>query len=238
MLADTVLAPDHCGVPCRGNRNEFRMRYLELAIARQHQRERFERPRLRELFEPVGIHGVDFADMSTAVNSQTLITHKLGVLEGIPALSVGVPLVRSRNLQANIETVSMNKFSLLTLVVAQLLAPLATAAADTKSAPAPAKQHFLYVLRLVPRLHDDKAWSPADEAVIGRHFNHLKAATDRGQVVIAGRTQESGDKTMGLVIFEAADESAARAFMDSDPAVAEKIMTAELHPYAIALRGK
>jgi uncharacterized protein YciI len=123
------------------------------------------------------------------------------------------------------------------LLLALCLAPGLAFAAEAK-ASAPAKPQFLYVLRLVPRLHDDKAWTPADEAVIGRHFNHLKAAAERGQVILAGRTQEAGDKTMGLVIFEAADEAAARAFMNSDPAVAEKIMTASLHPYAIAMRGK
>jgi uncharacterized protein len=133
--------------------------------------------------------------------------------------------------------VLMNKFLsalLLTLVVAQL----AVVAADTKSDTPPAKQQFLYVLRLVPRLHDDKAWTAADNAVVGRHFNRLKAASDRGQVILAGRTKEAGDKTMGLVIFESADESAARDFMNSDPAVVEKIMTATLHPYAIAVRAK
>lgn len=110
-------------------------------------------------------------------------------------------------------------------------------AADGAPAPAPKKQ-FLYVLRLVPRLHDDKAWTPADQSAVGRHFERLKAATATGQVILAGRTTESGDKTMGLVIFEAADEAAARAFMEGDPAVAENVMTATLHPYAVALRAK
>ena len=70
------------------------------------------------------------------------------------------------------------------------------------------------------------------------HFAHLKAATAERKVILAGRTLEPGDKTFGLVIFEAADESAARKFMNRDPAVAEKIMTAELHPYAVALQRK
>jgi hypothetical protein len=40
------------------------------------------------------------------------------------------------------------------------------------------------------------------------------------------------------VIFEAVDEATARAFMNSDPAITGKIMTAELHPYMIALQRK
>jgi uncharacterized protein YciI len=114
-------------------------------------------------------------------------------------------------------------------------------AADEKSSPAPSApklKQFVYVLRLVPRLHDDQAWTAADNAAVGRHFAHLQAATKEGRVILAGRTLEPGAKTFGLVIFEAADEAAARAFMNSDPSVIEKIMTAELHPYAVALQRK
>jgi uncharacterized protein YciI len=127
---------------------------------------------------------------------------------------------------------------LLTLLAVMVFSAL-SASAEEKTPPAAAKpKQFVYVLRLVPRLHDDKAWTEADNAIIGRHFAHLKAATGRGQLILAGRTLEPGDKTFGLVIFEAADATAARAFMNSDPSVAENIMTAELHPYAVALRGK
>ncbi len=125
---------------------------------------------------------------------------------------------------------------LLALVVSLAsLSPLH--AADGAAAPAPKKQ-FLYVLRLVPRLYDDKAWTKADEAAVGSHFERLKAATATGQVILAGRTNEPGEKTMGLVIFEAPDEPTARAFMEGDPAVAGGVMTATLHPYTIALRAK
>lgn len=123
-----------------------------------------------------------------------------------------------------------------------LLAPLAAVTAEPKSetppTATPQRSQFLYILRLVPRLHDDKAWTPADEAAVGRHFSRLQAATKAGQVILAGRTTEPGSKTFGLVIFEADDESAARTFMTSDPAVVANIMTAELHPYAVALLRK
>ena len=73
---------------------------------------------------------------------------------------------------------------------------------------------------------------------IGVHFAHLQAATAERKVILAGRTMEPGDKTFGLVVFEATDEAAARAFMNSDPAVTGKIMTAELHPFGVALMRK
>jgi uncharacterized protein len=101
--------------------------------------------------------------------------------------------------------------------------------------PAKPKQ-FIYVLHLVPRLFDDKAWTEADKAAVGRHFNRLKAAAESGEMILAGRTPESGDKTFGIAIFEAKDEAAARKFMEEDPAVTAGVMTAELHPFAVALQ--
>ena len=114
---------------------------------------------------------------------------------------------------------------------------------DTRPPAAPAAgpagpklPQWVYVLRLVPRLHDDHAWTDADKKSVGAHFARLQAATKAGQVILAGRTTDAGDQTFGLVIFEAADEPAARAFMTADPAVAGNIMTAELRPYAVALQ--
>ncbi len=102
-------------------------------------------------------------------------------------------------------------------------------------APVAKPKQFIYVLHLVPRLYDDKAWTEADKAAVGRHFNRFKEATASGQLILAGRTAETGDKTFGIAIFEAPDEAAARKFMEADPAVIAGVMTAELHPFAVAL---
>jgi len=103
---------------------------------------------------------------------------------------------------------------------------------------APVPKHFLIVLKLVPRLHDEKAWTKEDNAAVGAHFNRLKAGVAAGQVLLAGRTLEPGDKTMGLVIITAADETAAREFMNGDPCLLAGVMTGELHPYGLALMAK
>lgn len=94
---------------------------------------------------------------------------------------------------------------------------------------------FVYVLRLVPRLHDRAAWTEADQRSVQDHFQRLQAATEAGQVLLAGRTDEPLSETFGLVIFEAADLAAARDFMAADPTVRDGVMTAELHPYSVAL---
>ena len=99
-------------------------------------------------------------------------------------------------------------------------------------------KQFIYVLRLVPRLHADSAWTKEDNAALERHFTRFQDAAKSGQLILAGRTSESGDKTFGIAIFEAPDEDAARKFMQEDPAVAGGLMTAELHPFAIALQLK
>jgi uncharacterized protein YciI len=105
--------------------------------------------------------------------------------------------------------------------------------------PKPDKpKQFIYVLRLVPRLHADSAWTKDDEMAMSRHFARFKHAIETGELILAGRTAEPGDKTFGIAIFEAADEKAARSFMESDPAVVAGLMTAELHPFAVALQRK
>jgi uncharacterized protein YciI len=99
-------------------------------------------------------------------------------------------------------------------------------------------QQFIYVLRLVPRLHADSAWTKEDNAVLERHFVRFQQAARSGQLILAGRTSEPGDKTFGIAIFEAPDKDAARKFMESDPAVVAGLMTAELHPFSVALERK
>jgi len=99
-------------------------------------------------------------------------------------------------------------------------------------------KQFIYVLHLVPRLYDDKAWTQDDKAAVERHFNRFKEAINSGQLILAGRTMEPGEKTFGIAIFQAADENTAREFMNADPAVVAGVMTAELHPFAVILERK
>jgi uncharacterized protein YciI len=126
----------------------------------------------------------------------------------------------------------------LSLVIALLLG-LAALPAFSADDPAPVqKPRFIYLLRLVERLHTDTGWTKADEDIIGRHFRHLQAATEQGQAIVVGRTLEAGDKTFGLVIFEADSAEAAQTFAESDPAVTGGIMTVEVRPFALVLMRK
>jgi len=104
--------------------------------------------------------------------------------------------------------------------------------------PAAKPKQFIYVLHLVPRLHDDKAWTAEDNAAVDRHSVRSREATKSGQIILAGRTRELGDKTFGIVIFEASDEAAAQKFMETDPAVVAGVMTAELHRFSVVFQRK
>lgn len=73
---------------------------------------------------------------------------------------------------------------------------------------------------------------------ISRHFSYLSDLTDKSVMILVGRPQNNDESTIGIAIFEAVDESAARSLMQNDPAVAEGVMTAELFPYQVALMRK
>ena len=105
--------------------------------------------------------------------------------------------------------------------------------------PEPGKQkEFIYVQRLVARLYDGKKWTKEDKATSDQHFVRLLEATKSGQLILAGRTKEPGDKTFGIAVFRASDEAAARKFMEGDPVVVDKLMTAELHPFSVHMQRR
>jgi uncharacterized protein YciI len=123
--------------------------------------------------------------------------------------------------------------------LALLGAVLAACGFAARAQPAaPGRPQFLYLLRLPVRLHDRAAWTDKDNAAVSAHFARLAKAAEAGQVVLAGRSSEPLDRTFGIVIFEADNEEAARAFMNADPAVEAGVMTATLHPYSVALQRK
>ncbi|MDO9075244.1 MAG: YciI family protein [Rubrivivax sp.] len=122
-------------------------------------------------------------------------------------------------------------------IVAFAIATGATQTAAVAQAPQTLRQ-FVYVLRVVPALHDSIAWTSRENDAVGRHFARLTEATKLGKVIFAGKTAEPLNATFGLVVFEAENEAAARQFMESDPAVVAGVMSATLHPYSLALQRK
>jgi uncharacterized protein YciI len=117
------------------------------------------------------------------------------------------------------------------LVFSILLAMQAIANGEAVKPPG----QFLGILRLREQYHPQEAWTREASEAVGRHFVRLQEHAKVGKVILAGRTKESNDRTMGLVIFEAENLEAATEFMEADPAVVAGIMSVEVRPYAIAV---
>lgn len=96
-------------------------------------------------------------------------------------------------------------------------------------------RRFVYVLALRPDLQDASAWTVKEEDAVARHYEYLERLLSAGTLILAGKTDGLDSKTFGLVIFEAGSEKDAHYIMEEDPAVKGGVMSAELHPYTIAL---
>ncbi len=74
-----------------------------------------------------------------------------------------------------------------------------------------------------------------EAAIIDAHFEYLQNLVTQGVVFTAGRTQNAGEQTFGIVILAAESEAKAVELMRNDPAVSSGVMRAELFPYRTAL---
>jgi uncharacterized protein YciI len=79
--------------------------------------------------------------------------------------------------------------------------------------------------------------SKEEESIMEKHVSYLADLTDKGLLLMAGRTQNADERTFGIVIFIADSERTARTIMNEDPAVVSGIMTAELFPFQVAFSG-
>jgi uncharacterized protein YciI len=77
--------------------------------------------------------------------------------------------------------------------------------------------------------------TPEEVDTVSRHFAYFKDLTEKGVMILMGRTQNNDESTFGIAVFEAEHEAAARRIMENDPAVVGGVMTATLYPYKIAL---
>ncbi len=80
--------------------------------------------------------------------------------------------------------------------------------------------------------------TPEEERIVDAHYNYLKALTDQGAVILAGRTLNTDKSSFGIVIFRADSEETAQKIVAEDPAVKGGVMRAELYPYRVALMEK
>ena len=77
-----------------------------------------------------------------------------------------------------------------------------------------------------------------EDEIIDQHTAYMEDLTEKGVVILVGRTLNTDETSFGLTIFEAEDETAAREIMENDPAVKDGLMTATLFPCRVALNRK
>ena len=94
-----------------------------------------------------------------------------------------------------------------------------------------------FIYRLKPTRHEmlTQGATAAEEKILQQHFDYLRQLVDAGEVYFAGRCAVEDESTYGLVLFQADDKDAAIRLMESDPAVRDGVMSAELSPFRVAL---
>ena len=80
--------------------------------------------------------------------------------------------------------------------------------------------------------------TPTEDRIVSEHCRYLEVLTEKGTVLLAGRTLNADPSSFGIVIFLAETEAAAREILEGDPAVKAGVFRGELFPYRIALVGK
>jgi len=98
-------------------------------------------------------------------------------------------------------------------------------------------RQFVYFLR--PRRLEMLTKGPTAEEtrVQLEHASYLEVLASRGVVVLAGRTTNNDETTVGLVVVNAADEAVAREIMENDPFVKNNLMAVSLLPFRVAFRS-
>jgi uncharacterized protein YciI len=96
---------------------------------------------------------------------------------------------------------------------------------------------YLYLLKPA-RIEMLTQATPYEDETVSKHFAYVKDLTEKGVMILVGRTTNDDESTFGIAIFEAENEVAAFEIMQNDPAVMGGVMTAKLFPYRVALMRK
>lgn len=92
-------------------------------------------------------------------------------------------------------------------------------------------QLWMYVLHLA-RPGAREQFNEQELAVMQEHFAYLQQQVKLGTVLMAGPTHT---KVYGIVLVRSESEEHAMQLMLNDPAVKQRVMGAELHPFTASL---
>lgn len=100
------------------------------------------------------------------------------------------------------------------------------------------QQQFIYFLR-PKRLEMLTKGPTVEEARVQmEHGNYLEGLAAQRVVMLAGRTTNNDETTVGVVIVHAPDQAAAQGIMESDPFVKSGLMSATLFSFGVAYRAE
>jgi uncharacterized protein len=99
-------------------------------------------------------------------------------------------------------------------------------------------RQFIYFLR-PKRLEMLTKGPTAEEARVQmEHGNYLEGLAAQGIAMLAGRTTNNDETTVGIVMLNAPNEAAAQGIMEADPFVKSNLMSATLFPFNVAYKAE
>jgi uncharacterized protein YciI len=88
-----------------------------------------------------------------------------------------------------------------------------------------------------PRAHFAATMTEEEQAAFAAHGEYLRRLLADGVLIVAGPTL--GERNTGIMIFEARDEAAARAVVESEPVTRAGLARGELRGFRMGLlRGR
>ena len=94
---------------------------------------------------------------------------------------------------------------------------------------------YLYIIRPTRIEMLTEGPTEREQEIVSRHFNYLQDLTLQGVAILVGRSQTADEDSLGIIVYQAPSEEAARQLMEDDPAVKQGVMQASFYPFRIAL---
>lgn len=93
------------------------------------------------------------------------------------------------------------------------------------------KLQFVYVYKPLKENFNETA-TEEENKIVSEHFLYLKNLLEKNILVLAG--PETNAK-FGIAVLETQTEEEAKKIMENDPAISNKVFTAELYPFRVSL---
>ena len=93
------------------------------------------------------------------------------------------------------------------------------------------KHQFVYIYKPIKE-NFNQAATEEENKIISEHFLYLKNLLEKKILILAGPELNA---KFGIAVLETNTEAEARKIMENDPAIINKVFTAELFPFRVSL---